>query len=117
MFQPREMLKELQTGQKSLAQAAPERMEAFSRFAQTDFKAGAVDAKTKELVAVGIALFARCEYCVVHHVYEALASGATPEEIREAAFVAIAMGGGPSLTYLATLLQDAITEFAPDFQK
>ena len=117
MFQPREMSQELQAGQKELAQANPELMGAFAHFTQTDLKAGAVDAKTKELIAVGIAIYARCEYCVVHHVYKALECGAAPNEISEAAFVAIAMGGGPSMTYLATLLQDAITEFAPDFQK
>lgn len=117
MFQPRKMLQELQAGQKALTQTDPELMGAFAHFTQTDLKAGAVDAKTKELIAVGITIYARCEYCVVHHVYKALECGATPDEIREAAFVAIAMGGGPSMTYLATLLQESITEFAPDFQK
>lgn len=117
MFQPREMLQELNDGQKELAKTNPELMSAFANFTQTDFQAGAVDAKTKELIAVGVSLYARCEYCVVHHVYKSLTLGATPAEIKEAAFVAIAMGGGPSMTYLATLLNAAITEFAPDFEK
>jgi AhpD family alkylhydroperoxidase len=117
MFQPREMLQKLNDGQKELAKTNPELVNAFAHFTQTDFKTGAVDGKTKELIAVGVSLYARCEHCVVHHVYKALELGATPEEIRESAFVAIAMGGGPSMTYLATLLNDAITEFAPDFQK
>jgi alkylhydroperoxidase/carboxymuconolactone decarboxylase family protein YurZ len=41
-----------------------------------------------------------CEHCIIIHVRGALQSGATPEEIWEAAQVGVVMGGGPAFTFL-----------------
>ncbi len=57
---------------------------------------GALSAKTKELVCVGIAVAIRCEHCLRYHAEEAAKRGATAEEIAEAASAGILMGGGPS---------------------
>jgi len=38
-------------------------------------------------------------------------------EIIEAAMVAVAFGGGPSMAYSVSLLKDSIDEFEPDFKK
>ncbi len=76
-----------------------------------------VDVKTKELISVAIAAYNRCEYCIVYHVYKAFEAGATKEEILDAAMVAVAFGGGPSMAYTSTLLKDSIKEFESDFKK
>lgn len=76
-----------------------------------------VDVKTKELISVAIAAYNRCEYCIVYHVYKAFEAGATKEEILDAAMVAVAFGGGPSMVYTSTLLKDSIKEFESDFKK
>jgi len=60
---------------------------------------GAVSVKNKELIALGIAIAARCDGCIAAHVKSALASEATRAEITETINVAIMMGGGPSVIY------------------
>ena len=114
---PREILNELGSGAKSLRGLDSERMTAWGGISQAAFKDGKLDAKTKELIAAAIGLSIQCKYCIVHHVYEALKVGATREELIEAAFTAVGMNGGPSLTYTATLFLDSINTFAPDFEK
>jgi AhpD family alkylhydroperoxidase len=66
---------------------------------------GALDAKTKELIALGIAISVRCEGCIAYHVYNCLEAGAARPEILETIGVAIAMGGGPSAVYGCEALQ------------
>lgn len=60
---------------------------------------GALDLKTKELMALGIAICARCDGCVAYHVHDALQAGATRAEVLETIGVAIMMGGGPAAIY------------------
>ncbi len=115
MANPREMLNEFNQGMGKVKETSDEQVNAFMKLLGTCDKAGELDEKTKELISTGIALVIRCEYCVVYHVYKAFEAGATREEIMEAAMVAITFGGGPSMTYISTLLQDCIEEFAPDF--
>ena len=62
-------------------------------------KSGALETKTKELIALGIAITARCEGCIAYHVHDAMKAGANKEEIIETVSVAILMGGGPSVVY------------------
>lgn len=75
-----------------------------------------LDLKTKELMSVAIGCYNRCEYCIVYHSYKALEAGASKEEILEAAMVSVAFGGGPSMAYTVTLLQECIDEFEKDFK-
>jgi alkylhydroperoxidase/carboxymuconolactone decarboxylase family protein YurZ len=44
-------------------------MPAFIELSKAAMKPGALDFKTKELIAAAVGLAARCEYCIVHHVY------------------------------------------------
>lgn len=55
--------------------------------------------KTKELIALGIAITVRCDGCIAFHVKDALASGVSSEEIMETIGVLVMMGGGPALIY------------------
>ncbi|NPA05774.1 MAG: carboxymuconolactone decarboxylase family protein [Crenarchaeota archaeon] len=64
-----------------------------------------IGAKTAELVALGIAIAAGCEYCVRVHARRALEEGASCRELFDVAAVAILMRGGPALQ-LASLLLD-----------
>jgi AhpD family alkylhydroperoxidase len=67
-------------------------------------------AKTKELIAVAVAVGIRCQPCIVHHVKLALEQKATAAEILEACCVAITMGGGPSIAYTSYVVQ-ALKDF------
>jgi len=114
---PREILNEFSSGAKAWGEAHPGCMPAFTELSKAAMKPGALDFKTKELIAAAVGLAARCEYCIVHHVYAALKAGATRQELIETACVANLMGGGPVVTYTATLFLDAVNTFAPDFEK
>ena len=78
---------------------APEIGKAFGPFFQGLMKEGALSVKTKELIAVGIAVATRCQPCIYAHVEKSLKAGATGAEIMEAAGVAVMMGGGPAYVY------------------
>lgn len=77
----------------------PDTMKAFNDLHNATIRDGALNKKTKELIALGIAITVRCDGCIAFHVKDALTVGATSEEIIETIGVAILMGGGPSLVY------------------
>lgn len=66
---------------------------AFGRFLKAASCAGALDEKTKELIAFSLAVFSRCEPCLAMHVEKAQRMGITREEQEEAAWLAVMMGG------------------------
>jgi AhpD family alkylhydroperoxidase len=91
--------KELNTWMEKLGAAAPGVMEGFGKLHEEAIKSKALDSKTKELIALGIAITVRCDGCIAYHVHDALEGGATEAEIAETVGVAILMGGGPSVVY------------------
>jgi len=93
-----------------LSKHQPETLRHFKAFIGSVLKEGVLDTKTKELVAVGTAITARCKYCIAIHVGKALQAGAAKEEILEVASVAILMGGGPAMTYIVEV-KKALDEF------
>ena len=91
--------------------AAPEVMQGFGAMARGAMGAGALDEKTKELIAMAIGVAARCDGCLGFHAKALVRLGATPEEFQEMLGVAVYMGGGPSLMYAAHGLE-AFEEFS-----
>lgn len=96
---------------RELRAGAPEVMKNFSALAQAALKPGALDPKTKELVALGISVAIRCEPCIGFHAEAAVKHGASREELLEAIGTAIYMGTGPSVMYAAAALE-AYDQFA-----
>lgn len=78
-----------------------ETMAGFARLHEAAMADGALDKKTKELIALSIAVAQRCDDCIASHVRAALFTGATREEVMDAVSVAVLMGGGPALMYAA----------------
>lgn len=76
----------------------------FQKLAGAASVPGALDPKTKELIALAIAVSCRCEGCLAYHSRSAAKYGATRAEVLEAIGVAIYMGGGPSTIYGAEAL-------------
>lgn len=95
-----------------LSKHQPETLRHFKSFMGSVLKEGVLDTKTKELIAIGTSITARCKYCIAIHVEKALNAGATKEEILEAAIVAILMGGGPAMTYVSEV-KKALDEYLP----
>ena len=69
------------------------------------FNDGALNKKTKELMALSISIVTKCEPCMEWHLDQALQSGATDEEIYETIDVAIEMGGGQAGAYARFVLK------------
>ncbi|MGD9884619.1 MAG: carboxymuconolactone decarboxylase family protein [Reyranella sp.] len=101
---------ELTSHLRTLRGGAPEVMKAFAGLAQAAVAPKALDSKTKELLALGIAVAIRCDDCIGFHVKAALRHGAAREEILETLGMAIYMGAGPSVMY-ATHALDACAQF------
>ncbi|PRX54653.1 carboxymuconolactone decarboxylase family protein [Flagellimonas meridianipacifica] len=89
----------------------PESMKAFNGLHKSSIKDGVLDSRTKELIALGIAITVRCDGCIAFHVHDALQAGATSEEILETIGVAILMRGGPALVYGCEALE-ALNQFS-----
>lgn len=89
----------------TLFKAAPSVMTPYSQLVKAASSDGALDSKTKELMAFSISITIRCEDCIVFHLRAALGHGASRGEVIEAISVAIEMGGGPSVVYGARALE------------
>lgn len=89
----------------------PETMGAFDNLHKSSTKDGALSKKTKELIALGIAITVRCDGCISFHVNDAVKSGASTAEVVETIGVAVLMGGGPSVVYGCEALE-AMHQFA-----
>lgn len=100
-----EITQNLLAGMKELRAGIPEVMKAFNVLAKEATVEGALDPKTKELLAVAIAIAVRCEGCIGFHVKAAIKHGATREEIMETIGMATYMGGGPAVMYGAEAIQ------------
>ena len=85
-------------------------MKAFTSIAQGALVPQALDTKTKDLIALAIAVALRCDDCIAFHVKAALQHGATRAEVTEALGMAIHMGAGPSVMYASHAL-DAFEQF------
>lgn len=106
-----ELTKGLSAELRNLRGGAPEVMKAFSSLAQSALHQGALDAKTKELIALAIAVAIRCDDCIAFHAKAAVEQGATREETLETLGMAIYMGAGPSAMYASHAL-GAFAQFA-----
>jgi len=89
----------------SLAKATPKVFGAYGQLVQSVMKSGALDDKTKELMAVAISVSVRCEDCIMYHTRAAIKLGASEAEYVESLGVAIELGGGPSVVYGAKALE------------
>lgn len=95
---------ELQGLMLRLGREIPGTMGGFASLHKAATAKGALDAKTKELIALGIAVAVRCESCIAYHVRDALTAGATRPEVLETLGVAVMMGGGPATMYACDAL-------------
>lgn len=78
---------------------APEIFDAFRSFSQRVFEDGALDGKTKDLIAIAVAHVTQCPYCIRAHTKRATLKGATEQEIMEAIWVAAEMRAGAATAH------------------
>lgn len=99
------MAKSMNAAVGELNKSAPGAMKAFREMGAASLEDGALDTRTKELMAVAISVAVRCDPCVTYHVSAAQRAGATRDEIAETVALAVYMGAGPSAMYAAQALE------------
>jgi AhpD family alkylhydroperoxidase len=113
-FQPRNSteaaLHDYKVGLGIFTQKMPDIATHYNAFTEACFKAGALDQKQKQLIALGISLYSQDEYCIIYHTKGCLDQGATEEEILESVGVAAAFGGGAAMSQAVTLVQECMNE-------
>ena len=77
----------------------PDAWKAFIAFDKAVMSDGALSAKTKELIAVAVAMTTQCPYCIEIHNKKARAAGCTEAEVAEAVMVSAALRAGGSITH------------------
>jgi len=90
---------------RGLNKTIPDTTRAFGALGKAVKDGGTLEFKTKEFVALGIAVGMRCEPCIVLHCEALIKAGATREEVADVLSMAIQMGGGPSMMYAAKALE------------
>jgi AhpD family alkylhydroperoxidase len=91
-----------------LAQISPGTMRGYRELSNAGAKANLLGAKTRELIALAVAVTRQCDGCITIHTDAAIKQGATREEIVEALGVAIAVNAGAALVYSARVM-DALS--------
>lgn len=106
----RDLTQTVSAGLAGLRSSTPEVMKSFGDLGRAATADGALDAKTKELIAMALSVAARCDPCIGFHAKALVKLGATRQELDETLGVATYMGGGPSLMYAASAVA-AFDEF------
>jgi AhpD family alkylhydroperoxidase len=95
---------------RNLRHAIPQVYAGYRELHDAALAPGALDTKTKELIALAIAVSKECDGCIAAHAHAAAQHGASPAEVAEAIGVTFLMNGGPATVYGARAF-DAFKEF------
>ena len=87
-----------------LGKKHPKMLQAYAALDQAA-AAEALDEKTRELIAIAVAITTRCESCISVHAEKAAKAGATESEIAGALATAIALNAGAAYTYALRALE------------
>ena len=84
---------------RELRHAIPQVYAGYKQLQDSALAPGALDARTKELIALAIAVSKECDGCIAAHAHAAVQHGASPQEAAEAIGVTFLMNGGPATVY------------------
>lgn len=93
------VLDELNPLHRDLRRSIPDVYAGFRELHQAALAPGALDTRTKELIALAIGVVAGCDGCIASHARGAVTAGATKQEAAEAIGVTFLMKGGPATIY------------------
>ena len=91
----------------ALGKSNPKMVKAYMALGEAAEENNVLDAKTRELISIAVAITTRCDGCIAVHADAALKQGASRAEIADALGVAVAMNAGAAMVYSARVL-DAI---------
>jgi AhpD family alkylhydroperoxidase len=87
-----------------LGKLTPDTIRGYRELSDAGSKTGKLDAKTRELVALAVAVTRQCDGCIAVHTDAALRQGASQEELAEVLGVAVAVNAGAALVYSARVM-------------
>ncbi len=105
------VLDDLSPLHRALRRAIPDVYRGFGELHRASFAPGALEVRTKELMAMAIGVVEGCDGCIASHSQAAVRAGATRQEAAEAIGVAFLMNGGPASIH-GPRAYDAFCEFA-----
>lgn len=94
-----ELLSSLKRSHALLGKTNPQMLEAYRNLAAAQGSNGALDAKTRELIALAVAVTTRCDGCISSHAAAAAKAGATEAELSDALGTAMALNAGAAYVY------------------
>ncbi|MBV8046315.1 MAG: carboxymuconolactone decarboxylase family protein [Paludibacterium sp.] len=94
-----------------LSKLSPDTVSGYQTLSNAGKKTDHLDAKTRELIALAVAVTTRCDGCIAVHADAAVRQGATREEVAEALGVAVALNAGAAMVYSARVM-DALASSA-----
>ncbi|KAF1718420.1 alkylhydroperoxidase [Pseudoxanthomonas yeongjuensis] len=95
-----------------IGKLSPDTLKGYLALSGAGEKTNHLDGKTRELIALAVAVTTRCDGCITVHVDAALKQGASREEIAEALGMAVALNAGAALVYSARVM-DAVAAHGP----
>ena len=101
----KKFIKEAEDELKVYGKALPDTLQGFGNMGKAAKAGSALDMKTKELVALGIAIRSECDHCIGYHTRNLARLNATREEVTEVLAMCAYMGGSPGINYGAKALQ------------
>lgn len=105
-----EYRKQLAAGVKDFGQLSPDTVKGYRALHLAGQNKNVLGAKTRELIALAVAVALRCDGCITNHIEAAINNGATEDEIAEALGVATAISAGATLVFSARVM-DAFKEY------
>ncbi|MEW6261513.1 MAG: carboxymuconolactone decarboxylase family protein [Thermodesulfobacteriota bacterium] len=112
MGMAKDILKKRTKNRARLEKEAPNLFNGFNELMKHYYSPGVLERKYKELMAVAASVATRCLPCLVNHANNAMAAGATREEILEAAAIGVEFGGGPAFV----VARDNLLEFLDEIE-
>ena len=113
-----EYKQQIAAGVGQIGKTSPDLVRGYRVLSDAGQKTNRLDAKTRELIALAVAVTRQCDGCITVHTDAAVQHGATREEIVEALGVAVAVNAGAALVYSTRVMDafDAKTETKADSQ-
>jgi AhpD family alkylhydroperoxidase len=90
----------------------PDLVKAYAGFYRANSVSKHLDAKTRELIALAVAVTLRCDGCINTHTEAAVHAGASKDEIVDALGVAVMVNAGAAMVYSGHVV-DAFHTYAP----
>ncbi len=98
---------------KEFGALSPDAIKGYASLSRAGSGQGHLDAKTRELISLAVAVTTRCDGCIAVHAKAAVKAGASRQELVDALSVAIALNAGAAMVYSARAL-DAFEGLLPD---